>query len=501
MLRKLKGAVLLLYLVIAAGIAAGVLLWLQGAWASERRSIGERLAGEASVVMNFIQGSLIDTSKLLDLARIRILEGGERRPLDPLAVHNILDATLKSVSFSVSEDLRGLLFFIDPNGQMVAQSGRHPAPSFDFSDRLYYRKLIADPTAKVAVGNMLTARTTGQVVFHISMPVRSLKDRLLGILVQQIRIHDVARLVEESLADPETVLEARLASGEPLFVFPLDATPVAFSKSPCQKDGDRGWLTATADRDAEKRLVGYASSRDFGFCASASLPEQIALSRFLRARSGLLFGAAMAFLFTTGLFMAVLDLVRRLDDEIERSNHDVLTGLRNRRFLDSVYESYCRESVRSRRPLAVLFLDIDHFKQINDRYGHAVGDLVLRALGEALRDRVRRPLDVCCRWGGEEFVALLPGADVDGARAVASDIQDHVRRLVIRSGNVALTNVTVSVGIISRTLSAETITDDLVGKADRAMLAAKAQGRDRIVAHDATPAEAFAAAELAAVQV
>lgn len=480
MLRKIRSAVLLIYVIIASGLVAGNFIWMRGSWTSERESTGQRLAADVSLVMSFIQSNLIDASKTLDLARMRIVEGSERRPLSPEAIHKIIDSTSNSISFSVSRDLRGLLFFIDPNAQMVAQSGQYPAPAFDFSDRLYYRKLIADPSAKFAVGNMLVAKTTGQLVFHISMPVRSAKGQLLGILVQQIRIHDIAGIVKEYLEFPDAVIVTRLSNDAIAFVFPLEASPPAIDGGACRKDSDKAWFVANS---GEPLLVGYAFSRVFEMCSSASLPEQEAFVQFLREHAVDFIGSTLAFLFTTGLFLALLRLVRRLDDEIETSNRDALTGLRNRRFLDAVYENYCRDAIRNKTALSVLFLDIDHFKEVNDTYGHPVGDMLLKTIGGVLQDRVKRPLDVCCRWGGEEFVVLLPDTGLDGALAVAREIQEQLRQSVIPSGADRPASVTVSIGVVSRDRLSATNAGDLVSEADKAMLQAKAQGRDRIVVY------------------
>jgi diguanylate cyclase (GGDEF)-like protein len=481
MLRKIRSAVLLIYVVIAVVLIGGNFVWLRSVWTSEREAVGQRLAADASLMTSFIQANLIDASKLLDLARNRILEGSERRALDPQAIHQILEATLKSISFSVSKDLRGLLFFIDPNAKMVAQSGLYPAPAYDFSDRLYYRKLIADPSAKFAVGNMLVAKTSGQLVFHISMPVRSAKGQLLGILVQQIQVHDVEGVVREFLEFPGAVVVTRLSNDAVAFVFPLDASPPVIEGGACRKDEDKGYFVADA---GERFLIGYAYSRIFDLCSSASLPEQLAFRQFLSAHAAELVGSGVAFLFMTGLFVALLSLVRRLDEEIELSNHDALTGLHNRRFLDAVYDSYCRDAIRNKTSLSVLFLDIDHFKEVNDAYGHPVGDMILKTIGGLLQERVRRPLDVCCRWGGEEFVLLLPDTSLEGASALAREIQKHLRQLVIEAEGVRLQSVTVSIGVISRALSAETATDDLVSLADKAMLEAKALGRNRVVVYE-----------------
>lgn len=484
MLRKVRRAVLFIYVVIAGALLGGDYIWLRGSWISRLEAVEKSLVADSSLVTNFMQANLIDASKVLDFARTRIIESAARRRLDPEAIHNILDETLKSISFSVSSDLRGLLFFIDPNAKMVAQSGQFPAPAYDFSDRLYFRSLVAAPDAKFAVGNMLVAKTTGQLVFHISMPVRTDKGRLIGILVQQIRVQDLAAVIREFLEYPEAVIVTRLANGKIALAFPVDASPPVID-GVCAKGAEKGYFVTKAVANSDEGLlVGYSFSSIFGLCTSATLPEHVVFTQALRAYAPELAGVALVFLLTSGLFLTLLSLLRRLEEEIELSNRDPLTGLRNRRFLDAVYESYCRDAIRNNMPLSVLFLDIDHFKRVNDRYGHAAGDAVLRSLGAVLQERIKRPLDVCCRWGGEEFVVLLPGTALDGALGVATEIQRQVRILVVHSETARLSGVTVSIGIVSREPRAGDGMDDLIVLADKAMLEAKERGRDRIVIYE-----------------
>src|SRR5690606_21630810 len=128
------------------------------------------------------------------------------------------------------------------------------------------------------------------------------------------------------------------------------------------------------------------------------------------------------------------------------SIRDALTGLFNRRFME---ESLAREVARAGRgagPLAVLMIDLDHFKQINDEHGHEAGDAVLRAFGEFLSGRVRTG-DVACRYGGEEFALILPGATLADASARAEEIRRQAKQMHVRLGDRTLGPVTLSVGI------------------------------------------------------
>ena len=160
-------------------------------------------------------------------------------------------------------------------------------------------------------------------------------------------------------------------------------------------------------------------------------------------------------------------------DEVERlATRDGLTGLANRRLFE---ESLERETARSRRlgtPLSLLILDVDHFKQINDTYGHPAGDAVLREIGNAIAGSTKA-FDVAARYGGDEFVVLLPGCNAVDASSVASRVRAEVAH------QVSDAPVTVSVGVATMPDNALD-SERLVAAADGALYEAKRAGRDRI---------------------
>jgi two-component system cell cycle response regulator len=173
----------------------------------------------------------------------------------------------------------------------------------------------------------------------------------------------------------------------------------------------------------------------------------------------------------------LLDLaLRRYSDLEDLAYRDELTELPNRRGAARQLDVLISRARRHGLRLAVLLIDADRFKAVNDRHGHLVGDVVLRELAARLRERVRRE-DVVGRWGGEEFVVALPETTPDGAAAVAESLRAAVARTPIAADHAAL-HVTVSIGVADWTGQE---LDDLVAGADRALYAAKAAGRDRVV--------------------
>ncbi|MGX9146079.1 PleD family two-component system response regulator [Mesorhizobium sp. 128a] len=166
---------------------------------------------------------------------------------------------------------------------------------------------------------------------------------------------------------------------------------------------------------------------------------------------------------------------------IEMAVTDGLTGLHNRRYLDSHLQTLFDRAVARRRPLSVMITDLDRFKTVNDAHGHDGGDDVLREFARRLRKNVRG-IDLACRFGGEEFVVVMPDTDAAVAAKVAERIRAEIAQLPFAIGQEGKTiEVTVSVGVSSVLNGADTVAA-LMKRADVALYEAKSGGRNRVVA-------------------
>jgi diguanylate cyclase (GGDEF)-like protein len=182
----------------------------------------------------------------------------------------------------------------------------------------------------------------------------------------------------------------------------------------------------------------------------------------------------------TKQYEEAMDQLEEANDNLLRlSLTDSLSKVSNRRFFDESVVKECRRAYRMQQPVAIVFMDIDHFKAINDTYGHRTGDHCIRRVAEALNRIVSRAGDILARYGGEEFVYVLPGTSQEQALAVAEKSRALVESLAIVDGEIEVF-LTISVGVAAWVPESEDDHIALIATADSALYQAKAKGRNRV---------------------
>ncbi len=165
-----------------------------------------------------------------------------------------------------------------------------------------------------------------------------------------------------------------------------------------------------------------------------------------------------------------------------QATHDPLTGLFNRRYLDQILFGEIDHARQSGSLMGILMADVDHFKQINDKYGHMAGDLMLREAGSLMKSCVRTA-DIVCRYGGEEFVIVMPGASEKNVSKCAEEIRSRFEEHSVMAGEQKI-QATISLGVAIYPLHGASV-DEVFVNADRAMYQAKREGRNRVVVYSA----------------
>jgi len=158
---------------------------------------------------------------------------------------------------------------------------------------------------------------------------------------------------------------------------------------------------------------------------------------------------------------------------------DALTGLSNRRGFDTRIDVEWGRAYRGKKALGLIMLDIDKFKRYNDTYGHPQGDILLQALADVVTNTLNRPTDFAARWGGEEFMILLPDTGLEGTVIIAEQIRLNIKDTIVLCADGAKTSTTVSLGAVSIIPGEDDSTADFIAEVDKLLYAAKENGRNQ----------------------
>ena len=216
------------------------------------------------------------------------------------------------------------------------------------------------------------------------------------------------------------------------------------------------------------------------------------LSNIKDERKGLKLGAAD---YITKPFC--VEIVKmRVDNQIRMINYirtierlskmDPLTEIPNRRSFDEKLLEEWKRAIRSQASMGVIMIDVDHFKKFNDIHGHTNGDTALKDIADNIMRMLKRPGDFAARWGGEEFVVLLPDTEFSGVISIAEEMLKNIENSIIRLDDGTTAQVSVSIGVNHHAPTAQCDIKDFIRYADDALYAAKAGGRNRVCSHKET---------------
>jgi diguanylate cyclase (GGDEF)-like protein len=376
----------------------------------------------------------------------------------------------------------GVIQVFDAQGRLTHDAASlDPAPE-NRGDEEYFQVHRANPDLGLYMSRPMLRRGAFSVV--LSRRITDADGRFSGVVVGSIRFsyfHDLFGRLTLNPGDTITVLRRdRMIIMRTPFDLEVIGKNLAERPSWRAENLKEGMAYAgVGPVDPTPRL--YVRSGSTGlFFVVVGKPLASILNLWHREvlRIGAIMLVLILFVVGTTLFLA-REIGRRAEAEDrleEMATTDSLTGLKNRRKFDSEIDQEWRRATRNQTPVAVLMIDADHFKAYNDTYGHQAGDQVLVGIAICISDAVRRSGDCPARYGGEEFAVLLPGLSAIEAFTMAETI-----RLKIEQWSEEPDVMTVSIGAASMTPTATSNWPDLIEAADRALYAAKANGRNQSV--------------------
>ena len=408
----------------------------------------------------------------------------------------------------------GPIRVVDRDGVVVIDSTEKNARRINVADSTYFAFHAAVAEPGLAIGHPFKD-DAGHYRVTLSRRVNLDDGSFGGVVVGTIELAYFEELFSKLELGDKAVMSLALDDGTLLMRVPHGPSDIGlalrgnalFDRIVKMREGS---LEGRASIDGVRRLYVFSQVGSFPLSIAVGQSTDFIFRAWIWQTAWIgLFTAALLAGCATLAFILQRELIHRSKAEAELSalnaklaelaREDGLTRLPNRRAFDqAIAEAWLRFN-RYGEPLALLIVDIDHFKAYNDRFGHPQGDVCIRTVADEVRDCVTRPGDLAARYGGEEFVVLLPSTDAAGALAVADKLRRGLRARALPHDSGVTGLVTVSIGLSVLTLDTPATTvPQLIEQADRALYAAKQTGRNRVcLSAEATarlPAPSFGAA-------
>jgi len=465
------------------------------AWRSCLLKTEDQMKRDAATISLLVNNSLESGLKILRLTEPRItgklLHGKDAWKNPELSA--VLSSCMEEFGLTSSNDQFG--FLLDASGYLIARSGEDPHRKLDFSDRYFFTDLRDNPSKQFMVSSLRISEITGSPAFHIAIPLRNSQgspNTLRGVLSLQIDAEKIDRELEKIVQNSGERIVMMMSNGMTIFQYPLLPLPLATDllensrviQGPMAShvmQGGGAFLGSVGNIAARSHVITLPHDK-FGLSTSVLIPRQSIATAFWSVNSHLLYLTVLTILLIGLFYIGLCMQARNLEKAIFDSKTDSNTGLWNRRHLEEELTRLLSQALRINSPLSVLFIDIDYFKSFNDTNGHDLGDNVLNAVAQCITKLAKRPLDCSCRWGGDEFVMVLPETSPEDAVKIFNQLMAMVGRIEIgQLSKIPNHAITISVGIASTALFPDATPDELIVIADHAMLRAKEEGRNRVV--------------------
>ncbi len=435
-----------------------------------------------------------------DIARnVEIIDLSLQGAVDNLNAPGVAEATpdmRRLILFDRAATARdmGDMLVLDENGDSIADAAQAPPRRINYADRAYFQAHKARPDLGLNISAPLVSRLTGARIIVLSRRIDKPDGRFGGIAMATLRLSYFRGMFDQIGLGRDGAINLYERDGTRLMRHPYDEADIGVNIAGTE-NFDRfvreraGSFVSRSVRDGVERHYAFTQVGEGPLLLNVALSAHEIEAEW-RAKA-LVIGAIVLVLCGLTILLSLLygrDVRRRaaMEAELARlSRTDPLTGLPNRRHFEQAFESAWADAGQAGRPLALLVVDVDHFKRCNDRHGHAIGDEVLKGLARCLSASVQRPGDLVARIGGEEFAVLLPDTDADSGLRVADRIHQAVATLGLPSAGIEPGGITVSIGLgigfgsgLGTELAAGERVGDLYRRADAALYAAKGAGRN-----------------------
>lgn len=469
-------------------------------WTARKNQLREMEVSTANMARAISQHA-DDTIKAADAALIGIDERIQADGTSPAALerlHNLL--ILKTAELS---QLKGLFVF-DENGNWVVNSLPSTPSNVNNADRDYFIYHRTHQGNSTYIGSPIQSRSSGIWVITLSRRINHKDGSFAGVTLATINIDYFNKFYSSFNIGKAGAIVLVSNSGTMITRRPLlpDSigknmlTTTVFKQSSAKASGT---FTVKSAQDGVKRLNSFQRLDKYPLFVSAAVSEDEILADWLTDTYWHAAGVALLVIILSSVgfyligqmklrFNAEAQLIKARDAMIDLNRtlerlslQDALTELANRRNFDITLEEEFSRAIRNASSLALIMIDVDHFKQYNDLYGHAAGDECLRKISQAVKSCQNRAGDLTARYGGEELAVILPTTDVEGAILIAEKIRQAIHNLgIAHSGNESGI-VTVSAGVDAVTPVRNLHNPvELIEAADNALYAAKKSGRDRV---------------------
>jgi diguanylate cyclase (GGDEF)-like protein len=472
---------------IGAGTVLGILLITAATLWQDRVATRAAAIQSSQNILRALENDISRSIRVYDLSLQGVIEAMQEPGFENLSI-----STRQRLLFdrSSTADYLGSMLVLDARGNIVYDSGADIPRTQNFADRDYFKVQEARPDVGLYVSRPYYSRLRGgDESIAISRRLSNADGSFAGVVMGAMRLaYFRDRFDTLSLGRGGSISLLR-SDGVLLMRDPYVATDIG-------RDMRAAPNVQRILQEGSGVVVGYGSldsiNRIYIFGRVPRLPMVLSLglsnATIMAPWDRKFWTIAPITLVLCGGIVALLYLFQRellLRREAEavlaaRAETDGLTGLANRRSFDEALDVEWRAAARDGLPLALLFIDVDHFKALNDTQGHQAGDDFLKLLARTLKAQARRPRDLVARYGGEEFCILMPGQDTAGAHGMAETVRAAIQSLGVRNEANDIGVATVSVGVACLRPGAGQRSAALVEQADAALYRAKTSGRNQV---------------------